>query len=105
MNKPGARPQHLGLLALPSVCSLHSRTPGFHHQAGQSLTKTSKLTVSPDCAAPRSCGSPDAGCGCYANACTGRKDASEWVPTALGPENGRAHSGMSGKVEAEAWTE
>lgn len=31
------------------------------------------LTASPDCAAPRSCGSPGAGSGCYADACGGGK--------------------------------
>lgn len=54
----------------------HPRPRSRAAAAGLSKTELSHnptLTASPDCAAPRSCGSPGAGFGCYADACVGGK--------------------------------
>lgn len=51
------------------------------------------LTGSPDCAAPRSCEAPDAGCGCYEDACVRRRHMSEGVPTASARGGGQGADG------------
>lgn len=71
--------------------------------SGLGLPRGLPLTVSPDCAAPRSCGSPHAGCGCYADACVGRRDTSVCAAQPQGQPGQRSvHSSRSRKAEAEA---